>query len=333
MFRSFFRPNRSVECLAAFLVLCALLVPGRPAQAEAPEIVKVRTSHDFYYIAADHRYTDNFVGFHTGRMEHGVQMLNSAVDGLRPHIPVYCYLAESSRSHPITPTFPADSLAYRFLLKFLHADHFDHLKYETYQEFCQYFYQTDHHWNYLGSYQGYTDMIRMMLGDDEPLFTPDETVVLPVVFQGSFANKEKHPIADEPFAFYRFDHLPAYTTYINDARRSYGNMRAYLAGRYATELYTNHYEQLYGGSWAKIVYDTGRPEKKDLLVFCNSYGSPVRPLLASHYNRTVFIDLRLYYANYGENVSLNEIVREYGIDQILFLGDVKMFIDVKHIVR
>ena len=48
-------------------------------------------------------------------------------------------------------------------------DAYDHLKYRTFEQFCDYFYSTDHHWNHRGSYQGYVDIVHMLLGEEEEI--------------------------------------------------------------------------------------------------------------------------------------------------------------------
>ena len=323
---------KSKSRLSLLLVLL-ILVPLISCSSEGARLEKTKTKQGFFYVSADHRYFNNNAVFTTSRMEHGVDLLNSALDQQKPHVPVYLYFVESSRSHQIDVSFPENSHTYQYLLKNLHADEKSHLSYTTYEEFCNYFFSTDHHWNARGSYQGYTDIIRMLLGDDEPLQVPDEEITLPVIFNGSFALNEKNPVSEEYFSFYRFDHLPAYTTYVNGVRKTQGNMKAYLKGVYKTDLYTDHYEQLYGGCPAQVVYDTNRPDKMNLLVIRNSYSSAITDLIASHYNRTVYIDLRSYRDKFGKLFSLREAISEFSIDQILIFGDSKMFIDVKHIVK
>ena len=320
-------------------ILIALLLVFMTVSSSVPclgeeKIVKKRVTKNLYYIPADERYINDYKAFGTGRFSRYVKKLNTIFDGMEPHVPVYCYLAESSRTHQITPEFNENSKAYEYLVQKLHVDGIDHLKFSTYAQFCEYFYQTDHHWNYKASYQGYMDIVRMLLGDDEPLLTPDDTVVTDAVFQGSFAKQQKNPVSEEVFTFYRFDHLPVFSIYVNGKRRaSFGNMKAYLNGKYSTDLYTDHYSQVYGGFPAQIVYETNREEKKNLLVICNSYAAPLRPLLASHYNKTVFITPSFYRDEFDRNFSVGAAVEEYDADQILLLGDVQLFIDLRDVVK
>lgn len=314
------------------LALVLLLLMAFSAAAEEAPLKIRRTDSGLFYIKADHRYFNNAGHFGVSRMKNGVRLLNAAIDALDPHIPVSLYLAESSRSHLIARTFPEDSEAYLYLLKNLHADRADHLKFDTYQKFCEYFYATDHHWNYRGSYQAYADIVYMLFGEDEPYLTPAELVTLPVIFQGSFARQERNPVSREYFAFYRFDRLPEYETFVNGEKAPYGNMEGYLRGAYGKKKYENHYSRLYGGDVAQVVLETGRKEGPVLLLLGNSLASPVKPLLTQHFRRVVCVDLRFYRQEFHRDFSLRRAVEEFGVDQILLLGDVKMFIDAENIV-
>ena len=313
-----------------FLLLAALFLAAG-GRAEEEKVRKKLTANGLYFIQADSRYANNCNVFGPDRMKKGVKKINRALDALPSSVPVSLYLAENSRSHPIQPTFSENSKAYNYLKKNLHIRRADHLKYSTYRQFCEYFYATDHHWNHRGSYQGYKDVVRLLLGEEEPLLTPAEEVTLPVPFNGSFAMQEKNPVSREAFAFYRFDGLPAYETRVNDQKRPYGNMASYLKGTYGTDVYENHFAKLYGGDVAKVVLEKGKEGGQTLLLIGNSYSSPIKHLLTYHFNRVVCIDLRFYQQTYGESFSLGKAVKEYGVDQVLLLGDVKMFIDADHI--
>ena len=315
--------------LTALLLLCCLISGGA---AEESALKKQRTANGLFYIRADHRYVNNAGHFGVSRMKKGVQRLNAALDAVAGRVPVSLYLVESSRSHQIQRAFDEDSPAYLYLKENLHTDRADHLKYSTYEQFCQYFYATDHHWNWKGSYQGYADVVRLLLGEEEPLLIPDEEVTLPVLFQGSFAKQEKNPVSQEHFSFYRFDSLPPYETFVNGKKAPYGSMDAYLQGVYGKGRYENHYSRLYGGDVALVVLESEREAGGTLLMLCNSFANPVKPLLTQHFHRVVCVDLRFYRQQFRENFSLTRAVETWGADQVLLLGDVKMFIDANHIV-
>ena len=246
------------------------------------------------YSSSYNRYANIYTHYYASKANRFIKMFNKAIDILDPHVPAYLYFVESSRSHPVQAVFEEKSDYYSSLCARLHVDSHDHLKFSTFGQFCEYFYTTDHHWNHRGAYQGYVDIIRMIFGDQEEVQVPEEEVVLPVLYNGSFAKNHKNPCSTEYFTLYRFSNLQPYTSYINGKQRGYDRIQAYLKGRYSDKLYANHYQLCYGGNYASLVMETGQEEKPNLLLFTNSMGAGVKYLLAGHFNRIVSIDLRYY---------------------------------------
>ena len=121
-----------------------------------PNSLKLQSlSKTIYRIRNMNRLVNNSRNYSNKRMAERIQNFNRALDSIPDDIPVYLYFVENSRTHPIAASFAKDSDAYRYLKNNFHADYFDHLKYTTFKAFCSYFYTTDHHWNFRGSYQGY----------------------------------------------------------------------------------------------------------------------------------------------------------------------------------
>ena len=267
------------------------------------------------------------------KMKKMVNGLNTVIDSLgekRP--PIYLYLAESSRSHQISREFDEDSPAYIYLKENLHADVFDHLKYSTYEQFCDYFYTTDHHWNYKGSYQGYKDIVRMLLGEEEEVLVPADVFVCKQIFNGSYAQRTKKAISKEQFAFYRFDPWPEYTAYSSVAavksgkKYPYSHFNNYLKGDIKNGKYANHYAQCYGGDAGYLIFKSKVHEDRVLLLIGNSLSNAVKTLLTAHYGTIVYVDLRSYKSRAGKEFSFSSVVEQFGVTQVLFLGDVNLFI-------
>lgn len=288
-------------------------------------------SNSMSYSETYHRFVNNSSYFRPFQADRVIEMFNKAIDALSTPVPVYLYFVESSRSHPMGAHFEADSPFYLYLCEKLHLTASDNLKYTTFEEFCNYFYATDHHWNHRGAYQGYVDIIRMLLGEEEEVLVPAEEVTLPVVYNGYYARTRKQPVSTEQFSLYRYDNLKPYTSYVNGKRQKYDNIKAYLAGRCSDETYANHYQLCYGGNYAKIVFETGLTDKPNLLLFTNSMGAGVKFLLTNHFNRIVCIDLRKYQEEMKEALFLQNTVTEYEIDQILILGECQFFNDAKNL--
>ncbi len=238
-----------------------------------------------------------------------------------PEVETYVYLAASSRSLDMNRLENGSPL-YDLIREHYPDSETDCLPINSFEEYCRCFYKTDHHWNYYGSYKGYCQIIRMMLGEDEPLMEPLETVEFPVYFNGSLNKLISRDSSDEKFTVYRFDY-PEMTVRVNGKRRSaYGKQEAYFDGKYKKkDVYTNHYGEFYGGDVGLVQFSTGDETRENVIVFGNSFSNAVDMLIASHFNNTYFIDMRHYKEDMGEKLSLSGSIREWGITKVLLMGD------------
>ena len=189
----------------------------------------------------------------------------------------------------------------------------DSLKINSFDDYKNYFYKTDHHWNYKGSYQGYKDIINLMLGENETLIEPKEEKIFPFNFYGTKANRSKFYSYKENFAVYTFD-IPSHKTYINGEEKEYGASSSYLKGEYNTDKNISQYAAYYGGDYAEIVYDFNQSDKENLLIISGSFSNAINELVASHFNKTYIIDLRHY-----ENFNVDEYINQNEIDKFIFI--------------
>lgn len=112
---------------------------------------------------------------------------------------------------------------------------------------------------------------------------------------------------------------------INGKKGTYGHMTAYEKGKYPTDELRNHYAYCYGGDYAQVEFISGSQGKGTLLVIANSYSNVLDPLIASHFDRTLFVDPR-YYADWaGAPFDLNAYCQKEGVDKVLYLSDIAMF--------
>ena len=232
------------------------------------------------------------------------------------------YWIDNSRSVSFdTPQEPAAREAVFSLFPGAAADTFT---FDGYEEFCGWFYQTDHHWNYRGSYRGYTEILRLLRPAEIPNPAGEE-ITFPLVFNGSYARQTNLLCADEPFSIYRYD-LPKMAVTMNGKRGTYGRVDAYIKGRYSDDPLTNHYANCYGGEYGEIIYDSGSTGKGVLLLVASSYSNPINGLLASHFDRTYVIDPR-YYADWaGHEFDPASYAAEHEVTDLLLLGDINFFL-------
>lgn len=201
----------------------------------------------------------------------------------------------------------------------LPAGHISCLPISNFNAYRESFYRTDHHWNCVGSYAGYLDLVKL-LGIAEVPLTPAEIVAVGE-FSGSKAAQAGGSWSEE-FTAYRFD-FPAMTVTVNgQAAEDYGAQDTFFEGT-ASILLT--YGNFYGGDAGEVILDTGTRGRGNLLVIGESHDNAVLKLLASHYDRTFAVDLRNYEHYMGGPFELGAYLEEHGIDTVLFLGSIGFY--------
>lgn len=199
---------------------------------------------------------------------------------------------------------------------------YDKLNYNSFDEYKTLFYQTDHHWNYHGSYIGYTQIIRMLEGPNVEVLKPVRTHIYNTIYNGSLARDNLLKCSTEKFTVYEYD-LPPYKTYVNDEEKEYGYRSLYVSDDdFPHKAYSNHYGMYYGDDWAKVVYDFNCPEKENLLILGTSFTNSVNELLASHYNKTHVLDFRHYRKQYGERINAQKYMEENNISKMVIIGNI-----------
>lgn len=239
---------------------------------------------------------------------------------LYPDAEFYLYYIEKDTDINLQTGEKVDFYGYLRSALTLDDDHMSCFAIDSFEQFREYFYKTDHHWNLQGSYQGYLDVLELLGVEDEPL-QPVERVHMSDAFSGSKARNYASTFT-ERFDAYRFD-WPEMTVTINGApAQDYGMQDYYLSGQ--DEAVT--YGSFYGGDEGEIIFSTDRPERDDILVIGESYDNAVLKLLASHFNNTYSIDLRYYEAYMGQSFSLSEYLREHGINKVLLIGNIDYYL-------
>lgn len=193
------------------------------------------------------------------------------------------------------------------------VDEFDYKDYENYKKF---FYKTDHHWDYRGSYQGYLEIAKL-LGISRPLkYLSIETNHED--YFGSLARNTKNYNVREEFSYYTFD-LKPFTTVINGKSGSYGHLKEYQDHAYNYDKDTNYYAYLYGDDEGEIIFNFRQPTEDNLLIISNSYSNPINVLIASHFNKTFVVDLRHYEQFMGKDFSYSDYIYKNKIDKVLVI--------------
>lgn len=208
-------------------------------------------------------------------------------------------------------------LAYEYLRDHLDlpADQMDCFSIDSFEQYSQLFYRTDHHWNYLGSYAAYLELLTL-LNVSEPPLDPVETVLVSDSYLGSKAYSSGLITLYEPFSAYRFEFPEMEITANGSPVSDYGKQDAFFAGTAGTISYGG----FYGGDVGELIFDTGTTGRGSILLIGESYDNAVLKLLASHFDQTYSIDLRYYSTFMGSDFDLPAYLSEHSIDRVLLIG-------------
>lgn len=217
-----------------------------------------------------------------------------------------------------------------YIFKNLKLNNKKELKINNIDEYEKYFYMTDHHWNHKGSYKGYVEIVDLLGIKEKPL-KPKKEIIYDQYFYGSNARKGLNSSAKEKFTVYEYKYRNM-KTYIDGEERDYGNPKCFNSN-ITIDKYENLYGEYYGNDYAEVIFDTNSDNKDNLLVISASYSNAIKKLIAGHFNKTYFIDLRHYERVYKKEFNLKKYVKENDIDKILILGYVNSFMDPIWVIK
>lgn len=238
---------------------------------------------------------------------------------INKHIDTYYYFLSTSKHF----NFEVDAYSID-VIKLLQENlekekDFSTLEFENYDQYVNYFYKTDHHWNHIGSYQAYKDIIYMFNKKAKILEPIEEIVFDDIIFYGSLARYSQIVDYKEIFRAYKFD-LPDMEIITNKNVIGYGSEEDYFKGIFNTGKFANHYGLYYGDDFAEVSIEANSG-KRNLLIISNSYSNSVNKLIATHFNKTYDIDLRHYESTFNKEFDIKEYVEENDIDKVLFIMD------------
>ena len=186
----------------------------------------------------------------------------------------------------------------------------------TFDEYKDYFYKADHHWNYKGSYKGYQEIAKLM--KFSKTLSPKEEICytdIPSVGHKNiyFGDLE---FIQEVMCRYEFDY-PEFDIIANGSKiENLGYTDEELR-----KLESISYGDLWGDNYGEIIVkNKGKNNGKKLLVYGTSFSNPIKLLLASEYETTYIIDGRYY-----KDKHLDEYINERKIDDVLVICSTMMF--------
>lgn len=186
------------------------------------------------------------------------------------------------------------------------------LELNDFPTFRRRFYATDHHWQWLGAYDGYLEILRL-LGCEEDALRPAEEVSFPRPWRGSKSNFLGYDGMTEIFTAYRFDYPPMKVTIEGREAEDYGMQNWYFENPDSVITSMN----FYGDNQTEVILDTGHTEKENLLIIGDSFTHAILKCVASHYNKTFLLDPR--YSGISVE-SLQSYIEDKAISKVLFLN-------------
>jgi len=192
----------------------------------------------------------------------------------------------------------------------------DSLKLESAEDYKKYYYRTDSHWNAYGAYQGYQDIIAMIRKDFElsEVRQIKEEVSFPYEFYGNITSKIARLSDAEQLVNLKLEGEKPFDYYVNHEAAEYEKSRREYAEKGNSTAFSD-YDLYFGDNSFLREFDFHQNERPNLLIFGDSYVNTNMEWIASHFNRTVIVDLRAKDASFD----LDALIKEKEIDAVLVM--------------
>ena len=181
------------------------------------------------------------------------------------------------------------------------------------EQYKNYFYKTDHHWNMNGALAGYYDIMDIL--GKVPVDNLEVVNKRERKFYGSMA---KSVLNDKTYDYILdVDKKLDYDVLVNGKQASevFKPRQIRLDRDY---LYYDYYVQYFNGQYGEICYDYHKDKEENLLILSDSYAWQIDYLIASSFNKTYVVNLR-YDKWKKEDLNLEEYMKERNIKKVLFL--------------
>lgn len=261
-------------------------------------------------------YYASYISYNKELYDKKIANINKIIENT--NINTYIYYIEKDTDINFNTNEKSDVFPY--LKDNIHSENIYRYEINNFEEFKDYFYKTDHHWNNKGSYKAYTELVNI-LTEDESLKYKEE-ICLNNNFSGSKSSfSGATHFYKEKFCFYSFD-FPNYDIYVNGQNGNYGNEEYHISHPNDNVSYGS----FYGYDYGEIIFDNHSPNKENILIVGESYDNAILKLLASHFNKTFSIDLRNYKRENNKDFNYIEYLKENNIDKVLLIGNMDYFI-------
>ncbi len=164
--------------------------------------------------------------------------------------------------------------------------------------------------------------------------TPIEKKTSSIKFYGSMAKTSNYNVKGDNYDLisdYIYD-LGDYDLYVNGERvKSYGQREGYYNNEVDNDREINHYREFFGPDVYEKIYDFGNNTGVNLLIISDSYSNCIEPVIASHFDKSYFYDLR---HKPEDSFSIHEMIEKNNIDVVLYMGSYfDIYMDESYIVN
>lgn len=200
-----------------------------------------------------------------------------------------------------------DAMVYQFNPSITYSK----LQVNDYEDFKKYYYKSDRHWNAVGAYQGYCDIINM-INKDYDIGLPKKiknTITYIYKFRGGISSHIALLGESDSISDYELEEIGDYDYYCDGIKCNYNESKINYKNN-GNNKPCSDYEAYFGNNAFIKLFDFKNNDKPNLLIFSTSYTNANNLWIASHFNKTLLIDLR----SMPENFSLKYYIDEYNID-------------------
>ena len=180
------------------------------------------------------------------------------------------------------------------------------------------YFKSDHHWNQLGAYYAYVAICEKLGVDAIPLSVYDKSCASENFMGTLFSKAPVFNYVGDEFCYYQ-DTQHSFEVYIRDDEETFDYLyfteNLSQKDKYVTFLSGNH-----GEVHIKSNANTGRT----LVMLKDSYSHALAPLLASHFDEIVLLDLRYYKA------PIKQFIEEFKPTDVMYSYHMMWFAEDKN---
>ncbi len=269
---------------------------------------------------------DDYIVYPTRNMDKTLPILRDNIENVSylistyPQLNFFVYYIEKDTDIYFDSGEKLGIMEYLYSNLNLSQDHMGAFIIDSFADYEKYFYKTDHHWNNIGSFKGYKDLVKLM-DLKNPVTIKDEYTFVDALSGSKALETGTTDYKKEDFKVYIYD-LPPLEVKVNGSSvLEYGG-EVVLANRNVDKI---SYGDYYGGDFGETVFNTGNIMNKSVLVIGDSYDNAILNPLASHFYKTYAIDLRYYELENGIPFDFDSYVKNNYIDTVLFIGNIDFY--------